>query len=163
MILHLLTRVNFNTRTNHREDGNYDKDALIHEIIKRKRKEEIIKLSTQYSLVTQFTSFGTLSSTPLTSHFLRFHSFVSFVSLSPPTVAIEKREAGEQKVEGPSIEELVQKETVDSLPYVGWQEEKKEAPVVPFKSRKECLENAKVAQAAQNFDGTGSPPPRRVE
>jgi hypothetical protein len=72
-------------------------------------------------------------------------------------VAIEKREAGEQKVEGPSIDELVQKETVDSLPYVGWQEEKKEAPVVPFKSRKECLENAKVAQAAQNSDGTGSP------
>ncbi|ELR19183.1 ubiquitin domain containing protein [Acanthamoeba castellanii str. Neff] len=106
------------------EDGNYDKDALIHEIIKRKRKEEIIKLSTQYSLVTQFTSF----------------------------VAIEKREAGEQKVEGPSIEELVQKETVDSLPYVGWQEEKKEAPVVQFKTRKECLENAKAAQATQNFD-----------
>jgi hypothetical protein len=69
-------------------------------------------------------------------------------------VAIEKREAGEQKVEGPSIEELVQKETVDSLPYVGWQEEKKEAPVVQFKTRKECLENAKAAQATQNFDGT---------
>jgi len=42
-----------------REDGNYDEDRVKHEIIKRQRKEKIIELSIQYSLVTQFTSFGT--------------------------------------------------------------------------------------------------------
>jgi poly [ADP-ribose] polymerase len=108
------------------EDGNYDKDALLHEIIKRKRKEEIIKLSIQYSLVTQFTSF----------------------------VAIEKREKGEEVREGPTIEELVQKETVDALPYVGWQEETKDEPLAPVKTRKEYLESAKAAQSLEDLDGT---------
>jgi hypothetical protein len=69
-------------------------------------------------------------------------------------VAIEKREPGEEKIEGPSIEELVAKETVDSLPYVGWQEEKKEVPVAPVKTRTEHLANAKLALSQENYDGT---------
>jgi len=39
-------------------DGNYDTNRLKHDVIKRERKDEIIKLSKQYSIVTEFTSFG---------------------------------------------------------------------------------------------------------
>jgi len=60
-----------------REDGNYDKDALVHEIIKRKKKEEIIKLSIKYSLVTQFTSFGARSLFPASFLLFAFSSKLS--------------------------------------------------------------------------------------
>jgi len=75
------------------------------------------------------------------------------------TVAIEKREPGEEKKEGPSVKELVDKETVDELRYVGWQEEKKEekeGPYISGKSRIECLATAKAALSKQNIDGSGS-------
>ncbi|KAL6044894.1 Protein mono-ADP-ribosyltransferase parp4 [Balamuthia mandrillaris] len=81
------------------EDGNYDQDKVRHEIIKREKKDGIIELSIRYSLVTQFTSF----------------------------VAIEKREPGERIAEdAPTMEELVRKEDVDELDYMGWEEEKEE-------------------------------------
>jgi len=47
-------------------DGNYDTNRLKHDVIKRERKDEIIKLSKQYSIVTEFTSFGKASQMPLT-------------------------------------------------------------------------------------------------
>jgi len=76
-------------------DGNFSENKVEHEIIKRDKKEEIIRLSIQYSLVTQFTSF----------------------------VAVEKREPGEdlsrRKENIPSLLELVAKENVDELPYMG--------------------------------------------
>jgi len=37
-------------------------------------------------------------------------------------VAIEKREKGEEKKQGPSVADLVEKENVDELPYIGWTE-----------------------------------------
>ena len=37
--------------------GNYDDDRLKHDVIKMRRKAEIIRLSIKYSLVTKFTSF----------------------------------------------------------------------------------------------------------
>lgn len=40
-------------------------------------------------------------------------------------MAVEKREKGEEKKQGPSVNELVEKETVDELPYIGWVEKEK--------------------------------------
>ena len=57
-------------------------------------KAYIIELSKEYSIVTQFTSF----------------------------VAIEKREEGEVVAEdAPTMEELVEKEAVDELAYMGYE------------------------------------------
>ena len=57
-------------------------------------KAYIIELSKEYSIVTQFTSF----------------------------VAIEKREEGEVVAEdAPTMEELVEKEDVDELAYMGYE------------------------------------------
>lgn len=63
---------------------------------KRDKKDYIITLSKEFSIVSQFTSF----------------------------VAIEKREKDERFDEdnGPSILELVAAESVDILPYIGWEE-----------------------------------------
>lgn len=48
----------------------------------------------------------------------------------------------------------MKKETVDELPYVGWQEEKKDEAVVLSKTRKEYLQDAKAAQEEQKLDGS---------
>ncbi|XP_065907778.1 protein mono-ADP-ribosyltransferase PARP4-like isoform X3 [Dysidea avara] len=76
-------------------DGSLDADRTQHEIIKRDRKSYIINISKEYSIVSQFTSF----------------------------VAIEKREKDEkfEQSKGPSIAELVDKENVDTLQYIGWE------------------------------------------
>ncbi|XP_065907786.1 protein mono-ADP-ribosyltransferase PARP4-like [Dysidea avara] len=76
-------------------DGSLDADRTQHEIIKRDRKSYIINISKEYSIVSQFTSF----------------------------VAIEKREKDEKfdQSKGPSIAELVDKENVDTLQYMGWE------------------------------------------
>ena len=70
------------------------------QILKKNLKNSIIKISVDYSIVTQFTSF----------------------------VAIEKREKDEDlsKKSGPSILELVGKETVDALDYMGWEGKEEE-------------------------------------
>ena len=65
-----------------------------HERLKREHKTDIINTSIKYSLVTQFTSF----------------------------VAVEVRERDEASVVelAPSINELVARDTVDQLSYMGW-------------------------------------------
>ena len=68
-------------------------DAVQQEVLKRERKSDVINLSKKFSIVTPYTSF----------------------------VAIEERVQGEDALEGPSIEELVAKESIDKLPYVGWE------------------------------------------
>ncbi|XP_078664712.1 uncharacterized protein LOC144907477 isoform X2 [Branchiostoma floridae x Branchiostoma belcheri] len=82
------------------EDGTLHVDRTHHETKKMGLKPYIISLSKEYSIVTQFTSF----------------------------VAVEKREQGEDLTtgDGPTIEELVQKESVDILSYMGWQQDKAE-------------------------------------
>lgn len=64
------------------------------QILKRDRKSYIINISKDYSIVSQFTSF----------------------------VAIEEREKDEKfdSSHGPSIMQLVEKEGVDKLSYMGW-------------------------------------------
>ncbi|XP_041352469.1 protein mono-ADP-ribosyltransferase PARP4-like isoform X2 [Gigantopelta aegis] len=79
------------------EDGMLSSDRTRHEILKMNLKPYIIDLSTEYSIVTQFTSF----------------------------VAVEKRDedekAGKWTVTGPTISELVSQEVVDMLPYMSWE------------------------------------------
>uniref|UniRef100_A0A2C9KRG3 Poly [ADP-ribose] polymerase n=1 Tax=Biomphalaria glabrata TaxID=6526 RepID=A0A2C9KRG3_BIOGL len=76
------------------EDGMLSSDRTGHEIAKMDQKNGIIELSKQFSIVTQFTSF----------------------------IAVEKREENEKDVlpTGPSIKDLLNKENVDILPYMGW-------------------------------------------
>ncbi|XP_064404134.1 protein mono-ADP-ribosyltransferase PARP4-like isoform X3 [Halichondria panicea] len=75
-------------------EGSLDTDRTQHEILKRDRKSYIINISKDYSIVSQFTSF----------------------------VAIEEREKDEKfdSSHGPSIMQLVEKEGVDKLSYMGW-------------------------------------------
>ncbi|CAH1800048.1 unnamed protein product [Owenia fusiformis] len=78
------------------EEGTLALQRTEHEAEKMKRKKQIINLSVEYSIVTQFTSF----------------------------VAVEKRDKDEDmtKSEGPSIEELVAEENVDILDYIAWKD-----------------------------------------
>ncbi|KJE92815.1 polymerase [Capsaspora owczarzaki ATCC 30864] len=82
------------------DTGSLDSDRIAHEVRKRDSKHQIIQLSKKYSIVTQFTSF----------------------------VAVEKRDKeSEAKIDKsaiPSIAELVGKEDVDSLQYMGWEVDK---------------------------------------
>ena len=63
-------------------------------MLKSERKQYIIDLSKTHSIVTPYTSF----------------------------VAIEERKEGEDLLPtGPSITELLEKESVDILPYIDWE------------------------------------------
>ncbi|XP_067842203.1 protein mono-ADP-ribosyltransferase PARP4 isoform X2 [Heptranchias perlo] len=77
------------------ENGSLHTDESEHEMKKSTLKSYIIELSKAYSIVTQFTSF----------------------------VAVEERdEQEEDRLLGPSIQELAAKESVDILPYMDWEE-----------------------------------------
>lgn len=85
------------------EDGILHKDEANHEMKKQIMKSLIIKLSKENSLITQFTSF----------------------------VAIEKRDDNESPFPNTTnILELIDKEDVDFLPYMSWQEEQEEADMI---------------------------------
>ncbi|RUS77622.1 hypothetical protein EGW08_014622, partial [Elysia chlorotica] len=76
------------------EAGVLARDRTDHELTKMKLKDYVIELSKEYSIVTQLTSF----------------------------VAVEKREENEKEnlPTGPSMKELLGRETVENLPYMGW-------------------------------------------
>ncbi|XP_076466190.1 uncharacterized protein LOC143297656 [Babylonia areolata] len=76
------------------ETGLLSDDRTLHEVARMNEKQNVIELSKEYSIVTQFTSF----------------------------VAVEKRDKDDDltKDRGPSIQELVETEEVDILPYMGW-------------------------------------------
>ncbi|CAH1248284.1 PARP4 [Branchiostoma lanceolatum] len=95
------------------EDGTLHADRMHHEMKKMGLKPYIINLSKEYSIVTQFTSF----------------------------VAVEKREKGEDLTtgDGPSIEELVGKESVDILSYMGWERDQGETEIME-KATEDSLE-----------------------
>ncbi|KAM8918887.1 protein mono-ADP-ribosyltransferase PARP4 [Lycaon pictus] len=88
------------------EDGILHENETNHEMKKQILKSLIIKLSKENSLITQFTSF----------------------------VAVEKRDGKESPFPDiPNISELIAKEDIDFLPYIGWQEEQLEDSVAqPF-------------------------------
>ena len=68
--------------------------------MKVSRKDYIIEISKKYSVTSKFTSF----------------------------VAIEKREEGEtfDPTSAPNVDEILDKESVDILEYIGWLEDTKE-------------------------------------
>uniref|UniRef100_A0ABM0MFB2 Poly [ADP-ribose] polymerase n=1 Tax=Saccoglossus kowalevskii TaxID=10224 RepID=A0ABM0MFB2_SACKO len=108
------------------EDGTLDIDRTEHEVKKTEQKDYIINISKEFSIVTQFTSF----------------------------VAIEKREKEEDlSPQGPSIEELVAKEDVDILMYVGWEEGKKdkEIKLSGEEQIKQLLDGAKKDETLSNI------------
>ncbi|KAK3773376.1 hypothetical protein RRG08_023253 [Elysia crispata] len=76
------------------ETGVLDRDRTHHELTKMELKDYVIDLSKEYSIVTQLTSF----------------------------VAIEKREENEKETlpKGPTMMELLDRENVENLPYMGW-------------------------------------------
>ncbi|XP_041662697.1 protein mono-ADP-ribosyltransferase PARP4 [Cheilinus undulatus] len=77
------------------EDGSLDTNEAEHEGKKAELKDFVIKLSKEYSILCQFTSF----------------------------VAIEERDS-EQTEEGfTDIPKLIAEENVDILPYIGWEEQ----------------------------------------
>uniref|UniRef100_A0A8C2ZWQ6 Poly [ADP-ribose] polymerase n=1 Tax=Cyclopterus lumpus TaxID=8103 RepID=A0A8C2ZWQ6_CYCLU len=74
------------------EDGSLDSDEAEHEGKKAELKRFIVQLSTEFSILSQFTSF----------------------------VAIEERDSGRVEVGFTDIPELISQEDVDFLPYIGW-------------------------------------------
>ncbi|XP_071956345.1 protein mono-ADP-ribosyltransferase PARP4-like isoform X2 [Antedon mediterranea] len=78
------------------EDGTLDVDPVEHDIKKEAQKSYIIDLSKEYSIVTQFTSF----------------------------IAVEERNKTDfvDAIFKPSINDLVAKEDVDTIPYVSWED-----------------------------------------
>ncbi|KAM6157375.1 protein mono-ADP-ribosyltransferase PARP4 isoform 2-T2 [Erethizon dorsatum] len=85
------------------EDGVLHEDEANHEMKKQIMKSLIIKLSKENSLITQFTSF----------------------------VAVEKRDGNESPFPNiPNVSELIDKEDVDFLPYMSWQEDQGEADTI---------------------------------
>lgn len=115
-------------------EGNLHEDVIQHNAIKMETKEEIIQLSLDYSLASEFTSF----------------------------VAIEDRSKDNQiQAAAPSISELIEKENVDSLDYMGFEsilliEEENEKPKSQFSdqnlSLETCLEFAKLADMSKRYD-----------
>ena len=75
------------------DEGVLDQDATKSEMKKLQRKDSIIKMSQEFSIVSPYTSF----------------------------VAIEHREPGEESRQGPSVDDLIAKENVDILPYISWE------------------------------------------
>lgn len=73
-------------------DGLLAEERIEHEIVKRNRKNYIIDLSKKFSIITQFTSF----------------------------VAVEKREEGEVMNASQNFNDLVQKNSMDILDYMKW-------------------------------------------
>ncbi|XP_064413950.1 protein mono-ADP-ribosyltransferase PARP4 isoform X2 [Latimeria chalumnae] len=99
------------------EHGSLHEDETEHEMKKALLKSLIIKLSKEYSIITQFTSF----------------------------VAIEKRGTEEAEDPGaPNIEELIAKDDVDILQYMDWREETDEA-VETLQVEKDKLESQETS------------------
>ncbi|XP_023564489.1 poly [ADP-ribose] polymerase 4 [Octodon degus] len=105
------------------EDGILHEDEANHEMKKQIMKSLIIKLSKENSLITQFTSF----------------------------VAVEKRDDNELPCPNiPNVLELIDKEDVDFLSYMNWQEEHGGANMIqllsPSSERKKRLQHKSLAK-----------------
>lgn len=109
------------------KDGNYDANKARHNHEMRKVQQDIIDLSKKYSIITEFTSFGTACT------IVQGLSY-QCIDAMDPLVAIEKREPGEEHKEGPSIEQLVAREEVDQLGYISWQETTGDFTATPGKT-----------------------------
>ncbi|CAH3018315.1 unnamed protein product, partial [Porites evermanni] len=92
------------------DEGSLHEQRTGHEVVKRNRKDYIITISKEFSVVSKFTSF----------------------------VAVEHREKDEkfEEGQGPSIEELVAAEEIDILQYIGWEQK----PADTDRRREPCIE-----------------------
>ncbi|KAK3587647.1 hypothetical protein CHS0354_032855 [Potamilus streckersoni] len=100
------------------ENGILDADRILHQMLKSERKQTIIELSKEYSIVTPYTSF----------------------------VAVEEREEGEEKHDGPSIADLVDLEKVDILPYMQWDNADDFDEMSPEDTIRGLLQKGKIAE-----------------
>ncbi|XP_048771319.2 uncharacterized protein LOC125677345 isoform X2 [Ostrea edulis] len=105
------------------EDGILSDNKVKHKMIKQDRKQLIIELSKEFGIVTPYTSY----------------------------IAIEERTEGET-TEGPDIEELVNRETVDILPYVGWVNPDNMDDKDPVKCVEELLRKANIAESFSQLE-----------
>jgi len=103
------------------DSGVLDKEKAEHKLVRRDRKQDVIRLSIQYNIVTQFTSF----------------------------VAIEHRDKNEDlsKLQALKIADLLGEEEVDKLAYIGWEakEKAREATSDQLTPEQEIDEILKVA------------------
>ncbi|XP_006879680.1 PREDICTED: poly [ADP-ribose] polymerase 4-like [Elephantulus edwardii] len=107
------------------EYGILHEDETHHQMKKQALKSQLIKISKENSLLTQFTSF----------------------------VAVEKRDANESPFPHiPSISELTAKEDVDILPYISWQEERPDTSTAEMTYQRPRV--IKVAADEGGFDDT---------
>jgi poly [ADP-ribose] polymerase len=131
------------------DEGSLAEDRVEHEIVKHDRKAYIINLSKEYSIVTQFTSFVAVEhrdEVPI-GQFL-----VYYVECKLGMVYTQSERL--RKPSGPSIEELVAKEDIDILPYMGWLDDGRQkgkgalAEISPEQRIRDALEEGK---SSQNF------------
>ncbi|KAL3858028.1 hypothetical protein ACJMK2_012644 [Sinanodonta woodiana] len=100
------------------ENGILDGDRILHQMLKLERKQTIIELSKEYSIVTPYTSF----------------------------VAVEEREEDKEKHDGPSVAELVALEKVDILPYMQWENVDDFDEMSPEDTIRGLLQKGKIAE-----------------
>lgn len=111
-----------------------------HKLVKRDRKQDVIRLSVQYQIVTQFTRLFP------PSLFLSYSFSVLNTSCCQSFVAIEHRDKNEDpsKLLALQVAELLQEEAVDKLSYMGWEEKEKVKDVVDLTPEQEIEEILKV-------------------
>ncbi|XP_052074990.1 uncharacterized protein LOC127712542 isoform X2 [Mytilus californianus] len=106
------------------EDGVFSSNNTQDQVQKLEKKSYIIDLSKEYSIVTPYTSF----------------------------IAVEEREKDEEKTDGPSIADLVAKETVDVLPYMDWQNADMFEEKDPVVAIEELLRKGAIAESFSQME-----------
>ncbi|XP_062605824.1 uncharacterized protein LOC134267631 isoform X4 [Saccostrea cucullata] len=105
------------------EDGVLSDCKVDHKMIKQERKQHIIELSKEFGIVTPYTSF----------------------------IAVEERSEGEV-TEGPSIQELLDLESVDILTYIGWMNPDNMDDKEPVHCVEELLRKASIAESFSQIE-----------
>ncbi|VDI55612.1 poly [ADP-ribose] polymerase [Mytilus galloprovincialis] len=106
------------------EDGVFSSNNTQDQVQKVEKKSYIIDLSKEYSIVTPYTSF----------------------------IAVEEREKDEEKTDGPSVADLVAKETVDVLPYMDWQNADMFEEKDPVVAIEELLRKGAIAETFSQME-----------
>ncbi|CAC5400317.1 unnamed protein product [Mytilus coruscus] len=106
------------------EDGVFSSNNTQDKVRKLEKKSYIIDLSKEYCIVTPYTSF----------------------------IAVEEREKDEEKTDGPSIADLVAKETVDVLPYMDWQNADMFEEKDPVVAIEELLRKGAIAESFSQME-----------
>ncbi|XP_061196330.1 uncharacterized protein LOC133204592 [Saccostrea echinata] len=105
------------------EDGVLSDHKVDQKMIKQERKQDIIELSKEFGIVTPYTSF----------------------------IAVEERSKGEV-TKGPSIQELLNMESVDILTYMGWMNPDDMDDKDPVQCVEELLRKAIIAESFSQIE-----------